>query len=93
MGIQAANIALLVGFTVNVIIRNYMLRKTVHIRVNFAFLFGALIAFAAASWVYMTNNTWLNIGFALLVCIASLFIFRDLIGKAIEIIKKKLNKA
>ena len=93
MGIQAANIALLVGFTVNVIIRNYMLRKTVHIRVNFLFLFGALIAFAAASWVYMTNNTWLNIGFALLVCIASLFIFRDLISKAIEIIKKKLKKA
>lgn len=93
LGIQAANVALLLGFTVNVIIRNYMLRKAVHIRVDFLFLAGAVIAFAAASWVYMTDNAWLNIGFAVLVCAASLFIFRGLIKKALEIIKKKLKKA
>ena len=92
IGVQAANVALLLGFTVNVVILNIMLKKTVHIRVDIPFLLGSLVLFASASWVYMTNLTWLNLLFAAAVCAISLFVFRDLIKLAAGAIGRKLKK-
>lgn len=92
LGVQAANVALLTGFTVNVVIRMIMLKKTAIIRIDYGFLIPALLVFAASCLVYMTDKVWLNIAFALVVCLVSLFVFRELVQKGLAIVKKKLKK-
>lgn len=79
LGVQAANIALLAGFTVNVVLRMLLLRKMARIRIDYRFLFAALLVFALACYVYFTNNVLWNILFALVVLGLTVYLFRDLI--------------
>lgn len=92
LGLQAANIALLAGFAVNVIIRMILLRKTARIRIDYPFLIGALILFGVACFVYFTRSTLWNILFALAVMALCIYLFRDLLGAAWHAVQSKLHR-
>lgn len=92
IGVQAANVALLAGFTVNVIIRMLLLRKTARIRIDYPFLIGALILFGVACFVYFTRSTLWNILFALTVVALCIYLFRDLLGAAWRAMQSKLHR-
>lgn len=89
IGAQAANVALLIGFTVNVAIRLFQLKRAIGVHIDYAFVVASLAVFAAGCYAYFKMNAVWNIVFALIVLALALFVFRDLIKKALSAVKKK----
>lgn len=93
LGIQAANISLLCGFIVNIVVRIVLLNKTTKIRLDVKFIVLSFVLFGAAFAIYMSNRIWLNIGFAVLVAIFGIFLFKPFISRGLKVVKSKLGKA
>lgn len=93
MGVQAANISLLCGFIVNIVVRIVLLNKTAKIRLDYKFIILSVLLFAGATVIYLKNNIWLNLAFAALVLIFGIFVFRPFIRSGLKIVKSKLGKA
>jgi len=89
IGPQAANISLLSGFLVNIILRIIILGKHVTIKLNYGIIIGGSILFAVGFYVYMTMNVLANCIFFVLVCVLALYVLRELLSKLLNAVKKK----
>ncbi len=93
IGIQAANIALLCGFIVNVIIGLILLNKSSKIALDYRFIILSLLWFGVAYFIYMHGNLITNIAFAGITSALSLFIFRALVKTLITTLKSKCRSS
>ena len=92
MGLQAANISLLCGFLVNIVMRLAFLNRSVRIRLNYWILAVTAVLFLAAWYVYLNFGALLNILFAIAVVFAAAFHFRSFLKMGWNTISKKLKK-
>jgi len=81
IGTQAANIALLAGFLVNIVMRIVILRKSVAVKLDYTVIIGGTVLFAAAFYVYSTMGMAANAVCLAAVCALSLYVLRDLLKK------------
>ncbi|WMJ21952.1 polysaccharide biosynthesis C-terminal domain-containing protein [Paludicola sp. MB14-C6] len=91
LGLQAANISLLLGFTVNIAIRVVLLKKTAKIKIDFIFLFLSFFLFAIGFYIYLKLSIGWNILFGLLVAVIGLVFFKDLIKDIIDRTRQSLK--
>lgn len=100
MGIQAANVSLLLGFLVNVIMRLMLLKRDFPIKLDYFMLIFTTLLFIVAFAVYMffgiekgTGVCMAANGICLLVMFGiTLFAFRDLLKKGLDMVKSKKQK-
>lgn len=91
-GLQVANISLLSGFIVNIIIRVLILRKKIAIKIDIKFISFGAILFVFVCYFYFKDDVILNFTILILMLIISAFVFKDLIKKIIFIILIKKRK-
>lgn len=98
MGVQAANVALLLGFIVNIVIRLKLLKKDFTIKLDYFMLIGTTVLFVIAFAVYMIFgidkgivSIAANMVCLLVLTAAALFSFRDLIQKGLSLLKNRKN--
>lgn len=76
-GINGVNIALIVAYFINVIVRMLYLDRRFGFSVNYGMFLLLIGYFAAVCWIYQTNNSLYN-GLGLVIAIAiSAFLFRN----------------
>lgn len=90
--LQAANIALLCGFLVIIVLRLILLGKDFKIRLDFKMLIFTTILFCIAYYIYATKSQLVNFIAAIVFGIIALIAFRDLIKKGLNVVKSKLGK-
>lgn len=92
MKLQAANIALLCGFLVMIVVRLLLLRKEFKIRLDFKMLIFTCILFCIAYYIYMTQSKLVNFIAVIVFGVITLIAFRDLLKTGFTAAKGKLTK-
>lgn len=89
LGIQAANIALAIGFLANIIIRIVILRKSFHLKIDYKMFLFTLVLFAVGSWIYFAHAKLVNLIWFTCVLALTIFEFRDIIVKLCNAVHSK----
>lgn len=92
IGIQAANVALAVGFLANIIIRIAILRKGFSLTVNYKMFLPTLVLFAIGSWIYFTKGKLVNLIWFIAVLVLTVYEFRDILKRMIAALRAKISK-
>lgn len=87
--IQAANVSLLIGFIVNIVMRLVLLSKTYTIKLDYKIIFICFILFLLSYYFYIRQVTMYNVIFMFFVIIISCIIFRDILKSIYVQIKNK----
>lgn len=93
IGIQAANIALALGFLANIIIRIVLLRKSFSLKINLKMFLFTLALFAAGSWIYFTKGKMVNMIWFFLILALTIYEFRDIIKRMISAAHSKISQS
>lgn len=88
-GVQGASLAMLIGFSANIIARLIILHKEIAIRIDFKFLvlFVGLVVIAAN--IYIKGTLMMNLLAFVAMAIVALFVFKDVILQIFQSIKLK----
>ena len=90
MGVQAANIALTLGFLANIIIRIIILRKEFPLTIDYKMFLFTLILFVAGSWIYFTQGKLVNLIWLIAILVLTIYEFRDIIKRMTAAIRAKI---
>jgi len=91
-GLQVANISLLSGFIVNIIIRVLILRKKIAIKIDMKFISFGVLLFILVCYFYFKCDVVLNFIILISMLMISVFVFKDLIKKMISIVLIKKGR-
>ncbi|SHF32082.1 lipopolysaccharide biosynthesis protein [Lactonifactor longoviformis] len=92
LGVQGASIALFLGFLINVIIRIRILSKEIRVKMDMRFIGMFTILTAGVTFVYIKLSYIGNLVAFAVGVFATIYVFRDVIGKVYLQIKVKLRK-
>ena len=87
VGVQAAGIALFLGFLTNTIAKLILLRKEIQIKIDWKNIVIALMMFMFVMVIYIKGNLMLNFVSLGIACLATLYVFRkeaQLIGQQLR---------
>ena len=93
IGLQSANIAMILCFLAVIVIRTLSVRKIVKLKYNYKFLLPYLVVYIIASYVFQNFGPLVNFIFAFAVAGYCLFVLRDIIKDFLVMAKKKIGKA
>lgn len=89
VGIQASNLALIIGFTGLILSQVILFNKYMRVRIDMKSVSILLVSFCVVSLVYFKCNIWMNILAVLGACLVALYLFKDLIHQIIASVKNK----
>lgn len=87
LGLNAANISLLVGFIVNIILRIYILKKDMTIKIEYRFLIILFILFCIVYCSYMYLNDISNLIILIILILFGLYTFRSYLTLILKKVK------
>lgn len=90
IGVQGASIALFAGFMINDIIRVYVLKKSLDIKIDMKFLIVLLTLVICVTVVYMKAGIALNLVCGAIGVIVTVWIFRDILINICNTLKNKM---
>ena len=93
IGLQSANIAMILCFLAVIVIRTLSVRRIVKLKYNYKFLLPYLVVYVIASYVFQNFGPLVNFIFAFAVAGYCLFVLRDIIKDFLVMAKKKIGKA
>lgn len=88
-GLNGANISIFLSFLLNIIIRNFILRKKIGFRLNLRIVLLLLVWIGLSSVIYAKGNLWINMAWFVFSLVYACFIFRDMIKALMMGLKKK----
>ncbi|MBS4958722.1 MULTISPECIES: lipopolysaccharide biosynthesis protein [Clostridium] len=91
IGINAASISLFIGFVINVILRIFILKKKLMIKIDYKFIIMSCILFIYVYLTYVNGGIALNIVSVIVVLITTLYIFKDYLLIFYNKITKNIN--
>ncbi len=77
MGVMAANIAFIAGFTANLLIRLLILKKEIHMKVEYKYFAAFIPLFVISVIVFNHSNLYLNLLCFILISCICLFLFKN----------------
>ncbi len=89
IGVQAAGLALLLGFLANTVARLILLRKEIQIRIDWKNIGIILIMFVFVTFLYRNGNILWNLGGLGIACLVTLYVFREEVRIGIKKLKQK----
>lgn len=84
IGIQASNLALILGFLLTCGYRVYLLKKEIGLKVEFKLILFIAILFVCISIIYQRGSFWMNMLSFVAACLATLYIFRDILAAVLQ---------
>lgn len=89
-GVQAANISLLCGFLVNIVMRMFLINQTSKVKLNIRVLIFIAMLFSLACYVYLYQGIIINILFAVVVLVLCAIHFRLQIKAIMKTISRRV---
>lgn len=93
IGLQSANIAMILCFLAVILIRTLSVRKIVRLKYNYKFLLPYLAVYVIASYVFQNFGPLVNFIFAFAVAGYCLFVLRDILKDFFAMAMKKIGKS
>jgi len=87
IGLQAAAISMILGFGVNIVIRMFLIQKSVKISLNYGFIALSLVAFAGVGYCFFKGGLLGNVAVGIAAIVLSLYLCRDIIGGVLKGVK------
>lgn len=91
IGIEAANVGLTVGYSINIIIRLSILKKDFLIKIDYSKIIFVLLLNIPVIYIYLTQSTIINMLAFIVVSLVSIVMYRRIIVKILISIKCKLT--
>ena len=89
IGVQAANISFLIGYTINCIIRVVMLNKKIGFKLSYKPIILYILLFAVVTYIFQTQSLITNAITLLIVVILTFVTFKDVIKSILTGLKQK----
>ena len=89
IGVQAANISFLIGYTINCIIRVVMLNKKIGFKLSYKPIILYILLFAVVTYIFQTQSLITNTITLLIVVILTFITFKDVIKSILTGLKQK----
>lgn len=91
IGIQASNVALMLGFALITITRIVLLKKEMRLDIEYSSIILLLAAFMLVSICYLNYGTLYNFAALLIAGLLTLYLFRDIIKELLQRVKNIKN--
>lgn len=88
-GIQASNIALAIGFLLLCVSRLILLKKELHITIEYKNMIIVALAFCCVTVAYKYGNIWENIGVMLIALALTLYFFKNVFHIILQKVKSR----
>ena len=89
LGIQASNVALMIGFFMTCLTRVILFKKCVRLRVDYKSIAILLLAFLGVWYVYTVGNIWTNLLALLGAVLISVYLFRDVLREMFGLLSQR----